>query len=342
MNFNFLKSIFRCVKIERKWILRKFNKGDIEHFLDWRKLVARREKTKEYFEWESFNGPWGPAETWLAVDGDTIVGQYSTQRYEAFYFGEKLMASLSFDTGTHPDYRRQGIFKTIGDHHFKEEGLQNIHFSTGFPNENFWPGGKKFGWHALCLIPLLGSNKFFNINIKASSSFEIKEIKKFDNEFKGFSENFKDQISIYLNRTQEYLNWRFVDKPNLKEKHYIYSKFKILDKTGEMVSYLVIKFFQSNNQNILHLVDFLSPIDENIYQTILSFLIDIAKANNIEMISMFLNRYHSFNTFLRKFGFQHIETNRVYIVRKNNDVLDKDILFDEKNHYMTMGDSDVI
>ena len=329
-------------KIERKWTFRKFNELDKKDFLEWRKLVARREKTKEYFEWEYFNGPWGPAETWLAVDGKKIVGQYSTQRYEAFYFGEKMMASLSFDTGTHPDYRRQGIFKTIGDHHFQQEGKQNIHFSTGFPNENFWPGGKKFGWHALCPIPLLENDNISKINVGKIPKFDILEIEKFDGEFIGFSEKFKDEIPIYLNRTQRYLNWRFVDKPNLEDINYNYSKFKIFDHSGEMISYIVIKFFQAQGQTILHLVDYLAPVEMEIFQFILHFLLNTAKIKNINTISMFLNNYQPFSEYLRKLGFKYKDTNRVFIIRANNDVLDKEVLFEEKNHYITMGDSDVI
>jgi len=273
---------------------------------------------------------------------DKIVGQYSTQRYEAFYFGEKMMASLSFDTGTHPDYRRQGIFKTIGDHHFKEEGKQNIHFSTGFPNENFWPGGIKFGWHGLCPIPLLENHNISKISIEKNTNYEIREIETFDEEFRGFSQNFKDQIPIYLNRTQKYLNWRFVEKPNLKDKHYNYSKFKILDRSGEMKSFIVTKFFQSENQKILHLVDFLAPNDEVLYHMILRFLVEMAKTNDRNAISMFLNKCHPFSEYLKKYGFKYAETNRVYIIRANDNTLDKDTLFEEKNHFMTMGDSDVI
>ncbi len=67
--------------MERKWTFRRFNEADKDRFLEWRKLVARRDKTKEYFEWEYFKAPWGPAETWLAVDGDKIVGKYSTLRF---------------------------------------------------------------------------------------------------------------------------------------------------------------------------------------------------------------------------------------------------------------------
>jgi len=254
------------------------------------------------------------------------------------------MASLSFDTGTHPDYRRQGIFKTIGDHHFNEEGKQNIHFSTGFPNENFWPGGKKFNWHALCTIPLLENNEIFSLNIEKSSKFEIIEIQNFDKEFKGFSERFKDDIPIYLNRTQKYLTWRFIDKPSLvNSRHqYNYSKFKVVDKSGEMVSYIVLKYYQLDNQRYIHLVDFLLPNDENLYKVILIFLIEKAKTQGANFISMFFGRFQPFSNYLKKFGFKYSDTKRVFIVRANNDQLDKNVLFEEKNHYITMGDSDVI
>ena len=255
-----------------------------------------------------------------------------------------MIASLSFDTGTHPDYRRQGIFKTIGDYHFNEEGKQNIHFSTGFPNENFWPGGKKFGWHALCSIPLLENEKLTDLNINKSSKFEIVEIPNFDDEFKGFSENFQDDIPIYLNRIKKYLNWRFVEKPSLKDvKHqYHYSKYKIYDKTGELVSYLVTKYYQLKNKNYLHLVDTLFPDDKDLFNIILSFLAETARINNIDVISLFFGRYLPFTNYLKKSGFEYINTNRVYIVRTNNNVLDTNVLFNEKNHYFTMADSDVI
>ena len=280
----------------------------------------------------------------MAVDDEKIVGQYSTLRYEAYYFGEKMMASLSFDTGTHPDYRRQGIFKTVGDHHFKEEGKQNIHFSIGFPNENFWPGGKKFGWHALCPIPLLENHNISQLKKIKNSKFEIVEISHFDNEFKEFSERYKDDIPIYLNRTKRYLNWRFVEKPNLKDpkQQYEYFKYKILDKTGELISYIVTKYYQSEDQKYLHLVDFLLPNDNDLYRFILVFLIDKVLNNHFNAISLFLGRYHPFSDFLKKHGFKYAETNRVLIVRANNDVLDKKVLFEEKNHYITMADSDVI
>jgi len=324
------------------WKVRRFDEKDKKDFLNWRKLVARRKKSKEFLMWEYFNGPWGPTETTIADYQGKIVGQYSTQRYEAFYFGEKIKASLSFDTGTHPDFRRQGIFVTLGNHHFKEEGNQEIHFSTGFPNENFWPGGKKFNWHGLCPIPLLENEAIHELPKELIKDYEFQEITSFDEEFKGFSEKFKDQIPIYLNRTRDYLNWRFCEKPDLEQLKYSYLKYKIFDKSGEFISYIVLKYFQAENQMILHLVDFLIEEDEILYKAVLNFLLENANNNGVKKISLFSNRLLPFSKFLEKVGFKYAETKRVYIVRANNDFLDKEVLFDEKNHFFTMGDSDVI
>lgn len=319
------------------WEIRAFKEGDIKDFLNWRKYVARRNKTMEFWKWEYLKGPWGPVATLLAVDNEKIVGQYSTQRYEAFYFGKKIMASLSFDTGTHPDYRRQGIFKTLGTQHFQNERKQNIHFSTGFPNENFWPGGKKFGWRALYPVPLLENNNIFDINVEKISNYEINEIQNFGKEFEGFSENFKDDIPIYLNRTTKYLNWRFIEKPGL-----VYQKFQILDKTGEMVAYFISKYYTSKEQKILHLIDFLLPNDEMIYKTVLNFLVTKAKEKRINKITLFLNRYHPFRNFLSKNGFEYKKIGRIFIVRNNTGVFNDADLFEKKNYYITMADSDVI
>jgi len=276
------------------WILRKFNEKDFEQFLEWRQVVARREKTQEYIDWEYKNGPWGPAETWVADDNGKIVGQYSTQRYEAFYLGEKMIASSSFDTGAHPEYfhPKKNIFQALGNKFFEEEAKQNIHFSTGFPNQYFLFGGVRFGWKIVSPIPLLEIDNLSNLMVEESTKYEIAQIHEFDNDFNGFSEKFKDDIPIYLNRTQKYLNWRFVEKPSLKNpKHqYHYLKYKILDKTGELISYIVTKNYPSEKGKTLQLMDFLIPNEEQIYSSILSFLIKEAKKENKSIEEVLVDR----------------------------------------------------
>jgi hypothetical protein len=327
------------------WILRRFELEDIKFFLEWRKNVARRDKTPEYIKWEYLNGPWGKAETWIADDNGKIVGQYSTQRYEAFYFGEKMMASYSFDTGVHPKYfhPKKNIFQALGKKFFEEEAKQEINFSTGFPNEYFLFGGIRFGWKIVCPVPLLENYTVAELNIKSNSRYEVVEIHEFDNDFKGFSENYKDEIPILLNRTQRYLNWRFVEKPSLKESknHYNYFKYKILDKTGELVSYFVTKYYPSEKGKKLQLMDFLIPKEEEVYQAILAFLIKEAKSENVNIISLFINRFNPFKSYLQKYGFNLIESKRRFIVRNNTNVLKDKNLLDEQNHFITMGDHDV-
>jgi len=309
-----------------EWNIRKLN--DKDDFFNWRKLVARREKTKEYFRWEYFKSPWGSVETWIVDYDGEIIGQYSTQRFQAFFFGEKIMGSLAFDAGTHPNYRRQGIFVALGKVLFSEEGKNNILFSNGFPNESAIPGHKKVNWHFLCPLPLYESSNVTKIH--KTNKYEFENINEFDDDFKGFSDCFQDEIPIYLNRTKEYLNWRYVDKP------YDYIINKIYNKKGEMVSYIVTKKYQKT----LHLIDFLIPKNENLYNDILYILECLRMFLMLNKISLYVNRTHPFCKFLRKHNFKFADTGRVYIIRKNNDYLGSE-LFNKKNHYITMGDSDV-
>ena len=310
------------------WKVIKLNYENINELFDWRKLIGRREKNFDYIVWEYLCAPLGSAETLLAVYNGEIIGQYSAQRYDAFFFGEKIIGSLAFDAGTHPDYRRQGIFVALGKLLFSEEGKQNIPFSTGFPNESAVPGHKKVGWNFLCPLPLYECSKVKGIH--KNNKYNVEYISEFDDDFKGFSERFQDDIPIYLNRTKRYLNWRYVDKP------YDYTINKIYDKSGEMVSYIVTKKYQKT----LHLVDFLIPENEDLYNDILYTLECLRMFLMLNKISLYVNHTHPFCKFLKNHGFEFKDTGRVYIVRKNNDHLDSRI-FEENNHYITMGDCDV-
>lgn len=323
--------------------IKRISKYDdsIKRLYDFRTLVGKRNKSLKYFIWEYY---WGNVETLIAEQKGKIIAQYSSQRYEAFFFGEKVNASLSFDTGTHPDFRRQGIFHTLGTKFFEEEGKQNIHFSTGFPNENFWTSGKnKFGWVGLFPIPLYANYEYKNINTKYSDKYKLECLLSFNNEFDKFSESFKDKIPIYLDRNSKYLNWRFVNKPSLDSIRYDYHKLKLKDKNDKMVAYLILKqYTDSDKKKTMQLVDFLIKQDYELYNHILHILVSYTTFFKCDYISLYANKYQPFCKFLKDNGFIFVDTNRVYIARANNDKLNKNLLFDERNHYITMGDCDVI
>lgn len=316
--------------------IRKIREDDKNKFLRQRNLNMGTDKKEELWIWEYFNSPWGPTETWIAVDGNLIVGQYSMQKYEAIYFGKKIMASLAFDAGTHPEYRRKGIFVALGKKILSEMRKQRILFSNGFPNKYAISGHLKVNWHQLFLVPWLSHNNLNEIRIEKNSNYRVEQIKKFGLEFKGFSENFKDQIPIYLNRTLEYLNWRFVEKPGIE-----YLKYQILDKTGELVAYFVIKFFSTTKEVNIDLMDFLLPNDIEIYKAMLSFIVNTAKNQEVKRLSLILNKHHPLNQFLSKYGFGYDYNNRFYIIHNNSYELNEKDLLKESNHFITMTNSDV-
>lgn len=313
------------------WKIKELIIENIEDIYNWRKLVGKREKTEDFLLWEYMSCPFGPTKNWIADDDGKIVGQYSLQKQEYFYYGKKVIGSLAFDLATHPDYRYQGIFTKLGFHSLEEAGKQDIAFTLGYP----WikgiaiPGHKKVGWTLLGELKIYECSKVKGIH--KNNKYDIEYISEFDNDFKGFSDRFQDDIPIYLNRTKEYLNWRYVDKP------YDYTIDKIYDMSGEMVSYIVTKKYQDT----LHLIDFLIPENEDLYNYILYTLDCLLMFLMLKKISLCVNDSHPFCKFLRKHGFTSQEKCFIPIVHINNETVDINKMNNIHDYYFTMGDNDI-
>ncbi|MBN2230606.1 MAG: GNAT family N-acetyltransferase [Candidatus Thorarchaeota archaeon] len=320
-----------------KWTIRRFNPSDRPHYLAWRKLVAHRDKNPEFIEWEYYSSPYGPVETWVAdVDGK-IVGQYSLQRYDCYYFGKLIRASLCFDVATHPDYRNQGMFTKLGFHSLKKEGESNVSFTIGFP----WvggiaiPGHMKVGWSKLGELGIYSKTDLITNEHQDIDAFQIKQITTFDDRFDELAETHKTDLPIMLKRSAAYLNWRYIQKLG-----YVYHCFEIL-KGEQLVGYFILKLYVSEKSKTLHIIDYIIPKNPSLYQEVLDFVITYAKNNDVQKVNLVINENHHFFQFLEESNFNREERFFIPIVHRNNDTIDNDLLIDFKNHYLTMGDNDI-
>ncbi|MCI1754012.1 MAG: GNAT family N-acetyltransferase [Flavobacteriales bacterium] len=60
--------------------------------------------------------------------------------------GEAFVAAQSGDTATHPSHRGKGLFRMLHDLTMELCREEGIAFIFGFPNQNSYPGFKKFNW----------------------------------------------------------------------------------------------------------------------------------------------------------------------------------------------------
>ena len=325
------------MEMEVNWKIRRFTSSDRPHFLDWRKLVAHRDKSPDFVEWEYYSSPYGPVETWIADDNGEIVGQYSLQRYDCYFFGTVTRASLCFDVATHPDYRLQGMFTQLGVHSLREEGESNVAFTVGFP----WvggiaiPGHMNVGWTKLGELSIYARTNLADHKSQKIDEVMIGRITHFDERFDRLADAHKRDLPIMLKRSAAYLNWRYLQKVG-----YTYHCYEI-HGNGMLIGYFVLKIYATGHDRILHIIDYILPPNSVVYQKVLDFVINFANEYTIQKVNLVINENHLFFEFLKSNDFTREERHFVPIVHRNISVVHQERLMDFRNHYFTMGDTDI-
>ena len=123
----------------RNWEPKVIGNDDRELLYRSRELFfgAREEA---YVDYLYFDNPAGSLYGYFAMDGDTIAGQYIIIPVNMLIDGEPVTATLSLDTFTHADYRRQGIFEGLANRVYDLAKQQGSAFTIGLPNQYSRPG----------------------------------------------------------------------------------------------------------------------------------------------------------------------------------------------------------
>lgn len=187
----------------------------------------------------------GVIPTPFKIFNDTKIGAwhvsyFTLEKYRGMGLGSK-MVQLS-----------DSIFDCIG-------GMGNSDASNSIHVKN---GGKNYG-NINRYIKILQKehvekfiNKQFNFNSKHNNIIidtNFKRITKLDSTYDYFWEVVKERFPITVNRTREYLSWRYIEHP-LIDYH-----FMILFNNQDILGYSVLRFEDNNKELIAgRIIDFVS------------------------------------------------------------------------------------
>ena len=182
-----------------------------------------------------------------------------------------VRAAHSVKSMTHPDYKRQGIFRTMTQNSLdrgKENGVQLV---LGFANKNSYPAYQKFGWTTIFprevyvfpsdisrkvaaktkskLLGKLGNIAFRIVSdakragLHAAKRFTVQNFDKVPPEAAQLWEKYKDKYENLIVRDATYLHWRYDERPD--------RSYETLLLSGEEgpVGYLILR------QSVLRLRD---------------------------------------------------------------------------------------
>ena len=369
--------------MKRKWSTRSYEKGDENGIFELMKVVPEypekeKEKWMRWWNWKYMDNPAGVSGIWVADHDGKIVGSRSTILVKMKISGEPVMGSQNTDLLTHPDYRRQGIFSALEKKSFSQLKADGICITYSFPGPMSYPGymksGSFFDTHALKtmirpfnlenILKRRIENKFLlkiytvmgylfiNTFYRAKKTPEVDDltitkISSFDDRINDFWKKTSNDYEIIVVRDKEYLNWRYVNIPDV-----VYTIY-LAEEGEEICGYMVLKCVKEESLASGYIIDIIAPLDRpEIIHSLLSKAIKYFEEERVDVIFCKMIADKIFYNIFRKNGFisthfisfisKRFRIGSKHIVRINSSKISETYLKNAKNWFVQLGDSDFI
>ncbi|WP_339661510.1 GNAT family N-acetyltransferase [Croceibacter atlanticus] len=322
------------------------------------------EKQINKIEWQFLNNPVQQQFVDIALDTETdkTAAIYAIFPVQFKVKDTILCGSQSLDTITDKDYRGQGLFIKLANSVYRKAQESNVKLVYGFPNGNSIYGfQKKLEWSVLDPVPFLIKplkTKYFTKHLSllnfipnlslSFSKFKISKAYKleFKNEFPVVVNDiwnfFSKDIQVAVNRDKKYLDWRYISKPN--ENYKILHCFSAADeylgfivytvkaKHGGKIGYIMEFIYDLNNPLAAKqlLAKAISEIKQQKADCILSWCLDHSPNYRIFKNSLFFKMPEKLRPIELHFGVRAF------------DPVDKELLYNRKNWYLSYSDSDTV
>jgi GNAT superfamily N-acetyltransferase len=351
----------RSAKMERRWSIRAYEKGDEKGIFELMKAVYPekkydQEKWMRWWKWMYMDNTAGDSRIWVADHDGKIVGSRSTILVKMEIAGDTVMASQNTDLMTHPDYRRQGIFSALEKKSFNQLKDEGICITYSFPSNMSYPGymkslkrriKNKFLLKIYAVIGYLFINTFYRAKKPPEiDGLAITKISSFDDRINDYWKKISNDHEIIVVRDKEYLNWRYVDIPDVDYTIYL------AEEDEEIRGYIV---FGCAKQDQLsgYIIDIIAPLDRpEVIHSLLSKAIKYFKEERVDVIFCKMIADKTFYKIFRKNGFvstnfisfisKRVRIESKHIVRINSSKMSTAYLKNPKNWFVQLGDSDFI
>lgn len=319
-------------------------------------------KVKENIEWQFFKNK---EKYYVNIAFDETLNKPAAI-YASFGVKFKIenqiyAASQTMDIITDVNYRGKGLFTDLAKNLYPEAYNNNIALMYAFPNGKSIHGFiKNLNWHKIDPLPFIIKplkTKYFtdkisilkklpNLplsfkNYKEDKSIKIKIVDNFDKKVNELWAEFSKNIKIAVNRDKQYLDWRYIDKPN---QNYIIANAYQNDK---LVGFVVFVTKEKHNGKIGYIMEFIYlPENKKAAKQLLNFATTKIKNENADCILAWcLDHSPSYKTFSKKWfitlpeKIRPIELHFAY--RVFNEKL-KETIQNRKNWYISYSDSDTV
>jgi hypothetical protein len=305
----------------------------------------------------------------VAVDEGRIIGVQNGS-YTRTKIGEKIvLLSRGQDSATHPEFRRRGIIKKLTELREilrKEEGISFSLAAPGILTRSYigriWTETpfkviphvrinnldkhiknsevkdafrKKIGYYLLKFLYYL--RKPFMRSVKFAE-YEVKEIEEFDDRINVFWDSIKDHYCFIVERTRDYLNWRYCDPAG--------GNFvtRIVEDGDKILGYCVLRINKIKKKYpVGFIVDIISlPNRLDVIELLMKDALDYFDRNNVNAVKCWVLEGHPYEKIVKRQGFFYSRIIRPLFYHILSDISDEMLVYPIEKIHFVYGDYDAI
>lgn len=322
---------------------------------------------KEMYEWLFDMNPYNKTGNMMYIlkEGNRVIGCDGLIPNEIYVNGKTLLAAHSVKSMTHPDYKKQGVFRKMTENSCERGMEDGVDVVIGLANDQSYPAYQRFGWPTLFekeayVKPILITNilkrrikigflsscansmyvVYMKNKLKTQMDKEIKFeiLKTVPEKIQTCWDKYKDKYEVLLVRDYKYLNYRYNLRPDVD---YITILAKLND---EIIGFAILHNSKANGSKMTSAVEFFTdPINERFIEALANGVSKYCYENGLEYVVVGSGLYGHYKTVLLKNGFMVTRKppkNNMMIANVLSDKLTLDEITGHKKWHITQGDGE--
>lgn len=298
----------------------------------------------DFWRWKYLDNPLKSSIVVVGLDDDNIMSCEHGIQTNGKVGSKSFLINLGSDLCVHPEYRGRGIRHKLYEVRDIEREKKGVAFHCSTTNNPIIIRGQlkrnrpQFPHQFIELVkiqdiqkhldetnttgswfkmPIVEIMKLINKVTKQSEekveNMVIKKIDFFDENIDGFYRKIRDNYHFIVERSKEYLNWRFSDIRGGK-----FIKF-IAEENGEIQGYIVLRINRFNAEYpigwIADLIVLQGRID--VAKTLVRTAVEFFDAENVNVVRYWVVKGHPFENVVKEQGFLDIRKSAPHIGMMN-------------------------
>ncbi|WP_326908511.1 GNAT family N-acetyltransferase [Sedimentibacter sp. MB31-C6] len=322
---------------------------------------------RKMYEWLFDKNPYNKSGNmmYLLKEGGKVIGCDGLLPNELYVNGKTVLAAHSVKSMTHPDYKKQGIFRMMTQNSCERGKQDGVDVVIGLANDQSYPAYQKFGWPTLFekevyVKPILINNILkrrikigflssvgnsiytaymknkLKVQMDKEISFEI--LNTVPKNIQKCWDTYKSKYNVLLVRDYKYLNYRYNERPDVK---YITILAKI---KNEIIGFAILHNSVANGSKMTSCVEFFTdPTNARYIKSLANVISKYCYDNGIEYVVVGTGLHGKFKNVLLSNGFMITRKppkNNMMIANILSDKLTMNEINGHEKWHITQGDGE--